>query len=428
MKPTIGRALVSAVVAVGAVAFAPMAAAAEPPAGVCTNPDEALPAIKELPWAQRMLDPKSVWPHSTGKGVTVAVIDSGVDSDHPQMRDGAVLRGEDFYLQGDYPGNFDCTSHGTAVASIIAARRSSGVGFAGLAPEARILPVRVSDREVGANGDAERIDSKVLARGIWYAVKSGAKVINLSLAGTAKDHYVEDAIREARSKDVLVLAAAGNARQGGSGPAYPAAYPGVIGVGAVGQSGVLLSGSQTGPHVDLVAPGGDVLAAVRAGGHRYWDGTSVAAAFASGAAALVRARRPELSADEVAKRLKATATPTPGGPGGPAYGAGLINPYRAVIDGMTTAAPAPPPTVRPAVADPKRERTEAWWERRDDSAQTVLIATAGVAPLMLIMAVIFAGGRRTGWRPRPAEALPPAPGREEPPDQVFLLDPPSPER
>ncbi|MGH3392238.1 MAG: type VII secretion-associated serine protease mycosin [Actinomadura sp.] len=373
MKPTIGRALASAMVTAGAVAFAPMAAAAEPPAGACTNPDEALPAIKDLPWAQRMLDPKSVWPHSTGKGVTVAVIDSGVDSDHPQMRDGAVLRGEDFYLQGDHPGNFDCASHGTAVASIIAARRAPGVGFAGLAPEARILPVRVSDRAVGENGAAERIDSKVLARGIWYAVKSGAKVINLSLAGTAKNHYVEDAIRNARSKDVVVIAAAGDSRQGESGPAYPAAYPGVIGVGAVDQSGVLLSGSQTGPHVDLVAPGGDVLAAVRAGGHRYWDGTSVATAFVSGAAALVRARRPELSADEVAERLKATATPTPGGPGSPAYGAGLINPYRAVTDGMTTASPAPPPTVRPAAADPVREHAVAWWEQRDDTAQTVFM-------------------------------------------------------
>ncbi|WUI04089.1 type VII secretion-associated serine protease mycosin [Spirillospora sp. NBC_00431] len=431
MKPTIGRGLVpavGAVVAAGAVAFAPAAAAAGPPAGACTNPDKALPAIKELPWAQRTLDPKSVWPHSTGKGVTVAVVDSGVDSEHPQLRDGAVLRGEDFHLQGDYPGDFDCASHGTAVASIIAARQAPGVGFAGLAPGARVLPVRVSDRDVGENRDAQRIDSKVLARGIWYAVKSGAKVINLSLAGTARNHYIADAVRHARSKDVVVIAAAGNARQGESGPAYPAAYPGVIGVGALDQSGVLLSGSRTGAHVDLVAPGGNVLAAVRAGGHRYWDGTSVAAAFVSGAATLVRARWPELSADEVAERLVATATPTPGGLGSPAYGAGLINPYRAVTDGTTSASPAPPPTVRPAAADPVRERTEAWWEQRDDTALTVSIATAGAALLALVMAVIFAAGGRGGWRARPAEALPPAPGREEPPDQVFLLDPPTSER
>ncbi|MGH3239131.1 MAG: type VII secretion-associated serine protease mycosin, partial [Spirillospora sp.] len=370
MRASIGRVLVLAMVVVGAVAFAPVAVAAKPPKGACTNPDQALPVIRQLPWAQRTLDPKSVWPHSTGSRVTVAVVDSGVDADHPQLRDGAVLRGEDFHLLGEYPGDFDCASHGTAVASIIAARQASGVGFAGLAPDARILPVRVSDREVGENGDAERIDSKVLARGIWYAVKSGAKVINLSLAGTAKNRYVDDAIRYARSKDVVVVAAAGNARQGESGPVYPAGYPGVIGVGAVDQSGVLLSGSRTGPHVDLVAPGGNVLAAVRAGGHRYWDGTSVAAAFVSGAAALVRARWPELSADKVAERLKATATPTPGGPGSLAYGAGLINPYRAVTDGMTTASPAPPPTVRPAAADPVRERTQAWWEARDDAART----------------------------------------------------------
>lgn len=133
--------LVTAVAIAAAVVVCPGVATAAPPPGACGNPAPASPAVTELPWAQKTLDARSVHEHATGAGVVVAVVDSGVDADHPQLA-GKVLRGQDFFLVGDLPGGFDCVSHGTGVASIIAARPVSGIGFAGLAPDATILPVR----------------------------------------------------------------------------------------------------------------------------------------------------------------------------------------------------------------------------------------------------------------------------------------------
>jgi type VII secretion-associated serine protease mycosin len=429
MMRTIGSVLVTAVIAVGTAVAAPGAWAA-PPAGACTNPDPARPPVTAQPWAQQMLDPKSVWPHSTGAGVLVAVIDSGVDADHPQLKArGAVLRGEDFHLVGNLPGNFDCVSHGTAVASIIAADPVDGIGFAGLAPDARILPVRVSERDLSDTGRVEAVDPAVLARAIWYAADQGAKVINLSLAGTADNRHVRDAIAHARAKDALVVAAAGNLQQGTTQqPSFPAAYEGVLGVGAVDQTGIRLASSQIGPHVDLVAPGGGVLGATRAGGHQYWQGTSFATPFVSATAALVRSAWPKLTADQVAARILATATPAPGGRDSAAYGAGLVNPYRAVTDGLVTASPAALPALALTPGDPERARVAAWWDATGRTARWSLGAAGTAAALALLAALVLARGQRSRWRARRSEPLPEQPAATDPPDQVFLLPPPCSER
>jgi type VII secretion-associated serine protease mycosin len=335
-----------------------------------------------------------------------------VDADHPQLRArGAVLRGEDFHLVGDLPGDFDCDSHGTAVASIIAARPVAGVGFAGLAPGATILPVRVSDRGYTDTGGVAMIDPAVLARGIWYAADNGAKVINLSLAGAGDDSLIRDAVAHAVEQDVLVVAAAGNGQQGDTPQrSYPAAYPGVLGVGAVDEAGVRLPGSQIGPHVDLVAPGGEVLAATRAGGHQYWQGTSFAAPFVAATAALVRSAWPRLSAAEVAARILATATPAPGGRNSAAYGAGLVNPYRAVTDDLSSSAPAVVPPLRVSAPPPAPPPLPAM--------RILGIAVAVVATLLLI-ALVATRGRRAGWQVRRAPAPMDRPAAVEVPDRLF---------
>lgn len=382
---------------------------AAPPAGACSNPQPAQPVITALPWAQRTLDPASVWPFSTGRGVTVAVVDSGVDRDHPQLRArGAVLRGEDFHLVGKLPGAFDCDSHGTAVAGIVAARPVAGTGFAGLAPGATILPVRVSDRGLTDDGAVEMIDPDVLARGIWYAADHGAKVMNLSLAGAGDHPRIRDAIRHAVAKDVVVVAAAGNGQRGRAPQvSYPAAYDGVLGVGAIDEAGQRLDGSQIGPQVDLVAPGGDVLAASRAGGHQYWRGTSFAAPFVAATAALVRSAWPELSAPEVAKRILATATPAPGGQGSRAYGAGLVNPYRAVTDQLVTSAPAAvPPVSRPLAPVP----------RAPVPALPILAVAVAVCLVLLLGRFVVARGVRP---PRRAAPLADRPATVDVPDRLF---------
>ncbi|MGC7095106.1 S8 family serine peptidase [Amycolatopsis lurida] len=139
---------------------------AAPPPGACGDPEPASPTVTELPWAQKTLDVPAVHQHGTGAGVVATVTDSGVDADHPQLRQpGKVLRSEDFFLVGDLPGGFDCVSHGTGVASIIAAAPIGGVGFTGLAPDATILPVRVSKSD-STDGAAEGIDPEAFARGI----------------------------------------------------------------------------------------------------------------------------------------------------------------------------------------------------------------------------------------------------------------------
>jgi membrane-anchored mycosin MYCP len=390
---------------IGIVALA--ATLTVPPAGACSDPPPARPVITAQPWAQRTFDPAAVWRFSTGAGVTVAVVDSGVDTGHPQLRArGAVLRGQDFDLVGDLPGTFDCDSHGTAVASIIAARPVAEVGFAGLAPGATILPVRVSDRGLTDEGAVRMIDPDVLARGIWYAADHGATVMNLSLAGAADNPRIRDAIRHAVARDVLVVAAAGNGQQGlRPEVSYPAAYPGVLGVGAVDENGQRLPGSQIGPQVDLIAPGGAVLAATRAGGHQYWQGTSFAAPFVAATAALVRSAWPRLTAPQVAERILATATPAPGGRGSRAYGSGLVNPYRAVTDGLTTAPPAPAAPVSPRHAEPPRRGLPTF----------PILAIVGCLLLVSGRALLT----RRSWRSCRAAPLPEQPASADVPAALF---------
>ena len=372
-------------------------AAADPPPGQCETAEPGGPAVAEMPWAQKWLAPERAWPHGTGRGITVAVIDSGVDADHPQLRDGVVLSGRDLLLPGDERANFDCVSHGTAVASIIAAQPTKGIGFHGVAPDARILPIRVSERDASEQEGAA-VNAAVFADAIRYATDSGATVINISLSMYADLAPVRDAVRYARSRDVLIVAAAGNAHndEGPDPTTYPAAYPGVLGVAATTIEGTRLDASQEGRYVDIAAPGGGVLAATRESGHRYHDGTSFAAGFVSGTAALVRSVDPDLSAGEVANRLLATATPAPGSP--EAYGAGVVHPYRAVQDVLGTSETVALPKAYPSPVDAAAKRRAAAWNDAGTLANRVAVGAGVLVVVLLIAAVVLPKGRRRGWR------------------------------
>lgn len=422
-----GTLLVSAVVAgVVTTAMAGPASAA-PPAGACRDPEPAYPVVRELPWAQQLFDLEETWRHSTGAGITVAVVDSGVDADHPQLARN-VLPGRDFFLVGELPGNFDCVSHGTAAASIIAAAQAPGIGFRGIAPDARILPVRITDRELNESGEPSPINPDAVARGIRYAVDQGAKVINLSLSGYGDFPAIRHAVTYAQRKDVLIVAAVGNRQQQGAAPSFPASYEGVLGVGAIDNTGARTQGSQVGDYVDLVAPGAGVLAATRAGGHDYWDGTSFAAPFVAGTAALVRSAWPKLTAPQVANRLLATAAPARGGPGSPEYGAGVVDPYRAVTENLSDRGPLEMPAVVAPPVDHAAMAEAAWWRDMGVGAKIV----AGLVALAIVVTAILAWtlprGRRRRWAAGRAAELPGAPEREEVPDEIFLFPPPPVER
>lgn len=421
---------VTGVLAVTALTFTTSpASAAPPPRGACNDPDPGRPAVSEEPWAQLTLDPRSaVWPHSTGKGVLVAVIDSGVDSDHPQLRKpGKVRRGEDFHLVGNLPGNFDCSSHGTAVAGILAASPVKGIGFAGVAPDATILPVRITERDLDENGSTERINPVLVARGIRYAADRGADVINLSLAGVVDDERIRSAVAYARKKDAVIVAAVGAPREGEppDHPSYPASYPGVLGVGAIDHTGHLLTRSRTGPQVDIVAPGGSVLGATRVRGHQYWDGSSFATPFVAGTAALVRAKFPKLKASAVIKRILATTTPAPGGRG---YGDGLVNPYRAVTDRLTEEGRVPLAPAEPAPVDPEQVKAAAWWSRAGNDALIAAGALALATVVGFVSVLSAIRGRRRRWRAGRAAPVSAERAVEGPPDEVFIIPAPQAER
>jgi hypothetical protein len=223
-------------------------------------------------WGLRAVGAKAAWERSTGKEIVVAVLDTGV-APHEDLP--GLLPGRSF-IGATEP---DPNGHGTHVAGIIAAAMGNGLGIAGLAPAVRLLPVQVLDAE----GSGDHAD---IASGIIWATDNGADVINLSLGGEESSDVLSAAVQYAVSKDVIVVAAAGNSGSGSNAPMYPAAYDPVLAVAAAGPDGTAAMFSNSGPYVDLAAPGFAILSTVP-GGYDYLSGTSQAAPFVSAAAALL---------------------------------------------------------------------------------------------------------------------------------------------
>ncbi|MEU2612970.1 type VII secretion-associated serine protease mycosin [Micromonospora sp. NPDC007271] len=385
-------AVLAAALAVGSPA-APAAARAP---SVCTPPPTPARPVADQPWPQQRYAPDRLAPLATGAGVTVAVIDSGVDRTHPQLA-GRVLAGADFLDPGG-DGTRDCAGHGTGVASLIAATPRPGVAFHGLAPGTRILPVRVSEQQVVEGRESGRtVGAADFARAIRWAVDHDADVLNLSVVLYADSPAVRLAIAYAVRRDVVVVAAAGNLHESGNPRPYPASYDGVLGVGAIGADGTRSAFSQTGPYVDLVAPGSDVLMAAPGQGHRRAEGTSYATPFVAATAALLRQYHPELSAAEVARRIVASTDPAAGS----GAGAGVLNPYRAVTE---SAGPAVARSHRSAALpedrpDPAEVAQRTRRAAARDRALLVAGATGAATVVVVLLAVVLPCGARRRWRP-----------------------------
>ncbi|MFI5842774.1 type VII secretion-associated serine protease mycosin [Catenuloplanes sp. NPDC051500] len=349
------------------------------------------PAPAQRGWALDRLAPETAWPLSRGAGVTVAVIDSGVNGDHKVLK-GQVLAGRDFSLP-DFDGQCDTLGHGTVIAGIIAGKEVSGVAFTGIAPDAKILPLRVLD------SDKPSTDPSApgrIAQAITYAVDQGADVINLSLETDPVDS-LNAAIAYAEEKNVVVVAAGGNqapdeTRNGG---VFPAAYKTVLAVAGVDEQGGHVATSVQGPYVDLSAPGLDLFGPAPTGDGFVGEeagGTSFAAAYVSGAAALVRSYFPTMTAADVRARLMATADQPPTGQDN-SFGTGMVNPYLALSTVFTTKSerPAEPIALAAKPADPTATaRLVAWW-----AIGIVLVLTVAT----LAGAPLIRRGRRNGWRP-----------------------------
>jgi type VII secretion-associated serine protease mycosin len=298
--------------------------------------------VSATEWQLTNLHARLAWRLSTGSGVIVAVLDSGVDAGHTDLT-GQVLPGADF-VDGTTDGRKDFVGHGTTVAGLIAGRERAG-SVTGIAPHARILPVRVLDKE-NRYGDAATV-----ARGLRWAVDHGARVVNLSLGGNARSLSLATAIEYAYQHDVVVVACTGNVAAGSANEVwYPAREAGVLAVSGLAESSSrgsthvsLWSGAITGPSTVLTAPAVDLLGA-KPGGYWRVQGTSFAAPLVSAAAALVRARWPTMNAANVINRLIRTAQDL--GPRGrdSTYGYGEVNPLAALTAsvGMVDANPLAP--------------------------------------------------------------------------------------
>lgn len=271
-------------------------------------------------WALTRLSAEKVWAAQPGAGVKVAVLDTGVDAKHPDLA-GVVLSGRDLVSGGN--GHTDPNGHGTHVAGVIAATANNGLGVAGLAQGVRILPVRV----LSANGAGTDAD---LANGIVWAVDRGAQVINLSVGAPDYSAAEEAAVAYAVQRGVVVVSAAGNMRAQGNPTIYPAAFPGVIGVGAGDTSDRPAAFSSTGSGVDLLAPGMKIVSTYPPNTYAYMDGTSMSAPHVSAIAALVRAAAPRATGGQVAAVLTGTARDLAPTGRDDASGYGMVRPLEAL--------------------------------------------------------------------------------------------------
>ncbi|MFF3784971.1 type VII secretion-associated serine protease mycosin [Streptomyces sp. NPDC001933] len=362
-------------------------------------------AIRDQQWGLQALHTDQAWRTTKGKGITVAVVDTGVDGNLPDLS-GQVLPGKDMIGFGAGRGDRSWARHGTAMAGIIAGHghgtgRSDGV--LGIAPEAKILPVRVIlEASDPARAKARKSRGTALADGIRWAADHGADVINLSLGDDSKSAHPDPgedaAIQYALKKGAVVVASAGNGGEKGDHISYPAAYPGVIAVAAVDRYGTHAAFSTRRWYATVSAPGVDIVVAAPDGQYYVEWGTSAASAFVSGAVALVRAAHPGLTPAQIKKLLADTARSAPASGRDDARGYGVVDPAAAIEAGAA---------VRPTGL--RAESTETGYrkryfgsgptpERHENGAAGWLAAGAGgLGAVLLALAVVLWRGRGRGF-------------------------------
>lgn len=305
-------------IAIAAILFAFVAA----PAHAATNDP-----LADQQWGLIAIGAQQVWGISTGVGVLVAVLDSGTGP-HPDL-DANLNPGTTISNLNEFTGadDIDVDGHGTHVSGIIIALANNSIGVTGVAPGARVLPIRILD----SRGSG---DSRDVASGVRMAVDAGAKVINLSLGGEFESKALTDAIQYAVDRDVLVISAAGNGGEAAA-PSWPANGDTTIAVTAVDRNSNVASFAQRGEYIDISAPGVSILSTKISGftcdrvavssGYGCLSGTSMAAAFVSGSAALLFAAHPGVTAAQVRTILLTTATDIGTLGRDTTFGVGLVN-------------------------------------------------------------------------------------------------------
>jgi type VII secretion-associated serine protease mycosin len=360
----------------------------------CSFPSDI---IKGTPWSLQRVVLDQLWQDTKGKNVKVAVIDTGVDTVNAQLKGGAVANGKDFLHPGGN-GKTDKVGHGTKVAGIIAARKLDGTGFIGLAPEATIIPIRQNDDQGSGNVGT-------MIQAIKYAADAGAKVINISQDTASKmdptvDETFRAVIKYAQEKDALIVAAAGNdGADGKIKETYPAAYPGVLAVAASDRNNARAPFSQSGPFVGVAAPGIDMVSTVPVGGNCVDQGTSFAAPYVSGVAALIRAKHPEWTYKQVITQIEQTADRTKAGRDD-FVGWGVIDPAAAVNDDTTApSADGPKPDTAGPAGDSANVQAATLVLGESEQQRTERYALYVLAAGFALVLLLFGGGRvLSDWR------------------------------
>lgn len=286
-----------------------------------------LAAAETIDWGLEILSIPTLWRQTKGKDITVAILDTGMDFSHPDIKD-AVIDAKDFTKS--HSGAYDNAGHGTHVAGIIAARQNSS-GVVGVAPLAKLLIGKV----LGDNGYGS---SESVVNGIKWAIEKKTNIISMSLGSQYPDERIHQAIKDAVKQGIFVICAAGN-----DGPSldtinYPGAFDETVAVGSIDRRRNISSFSSRGKQVDIVAPGDDIFSTYPPKNYAKLSGTSMATPFVSGVVALMLSKHKEFGGKtpiknqaDLLQHLSATAIDA--GPHGfdPAYGFGIINPEKLLM-------------------------------------------------------------------------------------------------
>ncbi len=357
--------------------------------GSCVQPQGVY--TKGTPWAQNLIDAPRIWPLSTGSGVTVAVLGTGVDPNNAQFAPGAVKPA--ISSTSGIGGSADCAGYGTFAAGIVAAQPNPSTTFAGTAPGAHILPVRYTD--TGPSNE-QGADPVALATAITDAVNAHASVILVAVPATTDDPALRAAVRAADAAGDVVVAPAIANQDGQS--SYPAADPGTISVAALNESGAAAR-SESGA---IGAPGADLVGmAANSGGAvgQVWslqDPSFASAAYVAGVVALMRAYPPlsGLTPDQIANRLSATASKPANAAN---LGAGIVNAYAAVTAELPAANGKSDLSNRPVQVAAANNATGP----ADRIAGLIAILGVLLAGLIVVAARSIRRARARGWRVGP---------------------------
>ncbi|WP_121716250.1 type VII secretion-associated serine protease mycosin [Streptomyces sp. E5N91] len=413
--------------------------------GVAATPAHA-ESVRDLQWHLDAMHAEEMWKVSTGRGITVAVIDTGVDDSLPDLK-GQVLKGKDY---SDQPGDerTDHEGHGTGMAALIAGtgKHGSESGAYGLAPGVEILPIRMPEKIEGLDFTSGHNAARDFSKAIRFAADSDAKVINISMGqaesgtkGGVNTPELDAAVKYAVDKGKLIFAAAGNEGAGANRPRFPASTPGVVAVGSINEKVKRSSFSEWGPEIDVTAPGEDLVHACIGGtGVCRTSGTSDATAIASASAALVWSKHPTWTNNQVLRVLINTMKGNEEEwTHNESFGYGIVRPRVALqnpgdpgpadeypLPDLAAAAvsKSPSPETSPsgdAAENAAGDTSQAAASASEDDSSTSLWIALGVAAAVILGAAITFAVLRTRRRrvEQPAATVPPATPAYAPPQQ-----------